>query len=125
MNALSCSSLTNGLLLVGKRPTTLRTGCCIGSISTFIATNLILSEADGQLQDAENFTLAGASRRVKTRLVPTSCGVKFNNKGTKNFILQRSGVSAERRILFRLTAPCRDGFLGLNSFTETDRRLKF
>jgi hypothetical protein len=64
MKALSCSNRTKRLLLAGKRPTTLWTGCCIGSISAFIAANLILSKADGQLQDAENFTLAGASRRI-------------------------------------------------------------
>jgi hypothetical protein len=67
MKALSCSNRTKRLLLAGKRPTTLWTGCCIGSISAFIAANLILSKADGQLQDAENFTLAGASRRVGIR----------------------------------------------------------
>ena len=45
------------MLVVGKRPTTLWTGCCIGSISAFITTNLILSKPDGQLQDAENLRL--------------------------------------------------------------------
>lgn len=43
--------------MLSGRPTALRTGCCIGSISAFIAANLILSTADGQLQHAVTLNL--------------------------------------------------------------------
>jgi hypothetical protein len=61
----------------------------MGSISTFIAANLIPSKADGQLQDAENFTWPELFGESELKFVSTSSGGKFNNKGTK-----------ERRILF-------------------------